>query len=57
MTSARRLPIKSKKLGDVRQLNIDDVDSIIKDFHADVSAPSSSGTLLEENAKRQKNID
>ncbi|KAF6065293.1 hypothetical protein FOB64_005045 [Candida albicans] len=28
---------KIKKLGDVRQLNIDDVDSIIKDFHAEQS--------------------
>ncbi|KAF8005073.1 hypothetical protein HF325_000530 [Metschnikowia pulcherrima] len=31
---------KIKKLGDVRQLNIDDVDSIIKDFHQNVSIPS-----------------
>lgn len=31
---------KIKKLGDVRALNIDDVDSIIKDFHADVHTPS-----------------
>ena len=30
---------KIKKLGDVRQLNIDDVDSIIKDFHSDLSTP------------------
>ena len=28
---------KIKKLGDVRQLTIDDVDSIIKEFHADVA--------------------
>lgn len=30
---------KIKKLGDVRSLNIDDVDSIIRDFHADVTTP------------------
>jgi len=30
---------KIKKLGDVRQLNIDDVDSIIKDFHNDLGTP------------------
>lgn len=31
--------MKIKKLGDVRPLNIDDVDSIIKDYHADLSSP------------------
>lgn len=30
---------KIKKLGDVRALNIDDVDSIIKNYHADVHTP------------------
>ena len=30
---------KIKKLGDIRQLTVDDVDSIIKDFHAEVSTP------------------
>ncbi|OUM55022.1 hypothetical protein BVG19_g4497 [[Candida] boidinii] len=35
---------KIKKLGDIRPLNIDDVDSIIKEFHADVSTPRMSAT-------------
>ena len=30
---------KIKKLGDIRSLNIDDVDSIIRDFHAEVNTP------------------
>lgn len=30
---------KIKKLGDIRPLNVDDVDSIIKDFHAEISTP------------------
>ena len=40
---------KIKKLGDVRQLNIDDVDSIIKDFHADMSTP-----LLKSNGAEEE---
>jgi homocitrate synthase len=44
-------------LGDVRQLNIDDVDSIIRDFHAEVTTPAlrptePTGDVPE--AKRQK---
>ncbi|SCU99145.1 LAFA_0G22254g1_1 [Lachancea sp. 'fantastica'] len=30
---------KIKRLGDIRPLNIDDVDSIIKDFHSEISTP------------------
>ena len=36
----KEVTAKIKLLGDVRQLNIDDVDSIIKDFHADLGTPS-----------------
>jgi homocitrate synthase len=42
---------KIKKLGDIRPLNIDDVDSIIKDYHADVSTPSmnaAEGPAIDE---------
>ncbi|CAG87217.1 DEHA2D13222p [Debaryomyces hansenii CBS767] len=55
---------KIKKLGDVRQLTIDDVDSIIKDFHADVATPHVRPTepvphviegLEESDVKRSKN--
>ncbi|AJV08153.1 AQG_2a_G0007810.mRNA.1.CDS.1 [Saccharomyces cerevisiae] len=35
----KEVTAKIKKLGDVRPLNIDDVDSIIKDFHAELSTP------------------
>lgn len=35
----KEVTAKIKKLGDIRPLNIDDVDSIIKDFHAEVSTP------------------
>ncbi|GMC26680.1 homocitrate synthase LYS20 [Saccharomyces cerevisiae] len=35
----KEVTAKIKKLGDVRSLNIDDVDSIIKNFHAEVSTP------------------
>ncbi|EAZ63968.2 homocitrate synthase [Scheffersomyces stipitis CBS 6054] len=35
----QEVTMKIKKLGDVRPLNIDDVDSIIKDFHANVTTP------------------
>jgi hypothetical protein len=35
----KEVTAKIKLLGDVRPLNIDDVDSIIKDFHADLSTP------------------
>ena len=38
---------KIKKLGDVRSLNIDDVDSIIKDFHADLTTPAVRPTIGE----------
>ncbi|MDC6271259.1 hypothetical protein PP707_03075, partial [Acetobacter pasteurianus] len=31
---------KIKKMGDIRQLSIDDVDSIIKEFHSDLTTPS-----------------
>lgn len=58
---------KIKKLGDVRQLSIDDVDSIIRDFHAEIATPiiapkgEAAGAVDEEiaiteepEAKRQK---
>ncbi|KOH00196.1 homocitrate synthase LYS20 [Saccharomyces eubayanus] len=35
----KEITAKIKKLGDVRALNIDDVDSIIKNFHAEVTTP------------------
>lgn len=35
---------KIKLLGDIRQLSIDDVDSIIKEFHTDVSTPTQKPT-------------
>ena len=39
---------KIKKLGDVRSLNIDDVDSIIREFHADVTnTPIVAATVVE----------
>lgn len=42
----KEVTAKIKKLGDVRPLNIDDVDSIIKEFHQEVNTPavSSKGT-------------
>ena len=36
----KEVTAKIKKLGDIRQLNIDDVDSIIKDFHMEVNTPA-----------------
>ena len=35
----KEITAKIKKLGDVRPLNIDDVDSIIKDFHMELTTP------------------
>lgn len=62
----KQVTTKIKELGDVRPLNIDDVDSIIKDFHADVHTPvvgpASTGlpvledkdTALLDSVKRPK---
>ncbi|ANZ77158.1 BA75_03964T0 [Komagataella pastoris] len=36
----KEVTAKIKKMGDIRPLNIDDVDSIIKDFHADITTPA-----------------
>ncbi|KAL6937761.1 homocitrate synthase lys21 [Hanseniaspora osmophila] len=36
----KEVTAKIKKLGDIRQLNIDDVDSIIKDYHVEVNTPA-----------------
>ncbi|CAI1924001.1 hypothetical protein SEUBUCD646_0D00700 [Saccharomyces eubayanus] len=38
-SQVKEITAKIKKLGDVRALNIDDVDSIIKNFHAEVTTP------------------
>ena len=44
---------KIKKLGDVRQLNIDDVDSIIKDFHAEQSTANTPLLKPVSNGKEE----
>ena len=44
----KEVTVKIKKLGDIRQLNIDDVDSLIKDYHAEVNEDTPS-------SKRPKN--
>lgn len=57
----KEVTLKIKKLGDVRHLNIDDVDSIIKDYHADVQTPRlASASVTADNTdvpplKKQKN--
>ncbi|OBA26129.1 homocitrate synthase mitochondrial precursor [Hanseniaspora valbyensis NRRL Y-1626] len=45
---------KIKKLGDVRPLNIDDVDSIIKEFHQEINTPAISS---KENANGDGDVD
>ena len=39
----KEVTAKIKKMGDIRPLNIDDVDSIIKDFHQEVTTPMLKG--------------
>ncbi|KAG0664104.1 homocitrate synthase lys21 [Maudiozyma exigua] len=39
----KEVTAKIKKMGDIRPLNIDDVDSIIKDFHQEVTTPMLQG--------------
>lgn len=46
----KEITLKIKKLGDVRHLNIDDVDSIIKDFHA-ANTPSGTPQLAAAPAE------
>lgn len=50
---------KVKQMGDIRQLSIDDVDSIIRDFHAEAQTPSlrpvaDDAEDVEPVAKKQK---
>ncbi|GMM51208.1 homocitrate synthase [Starmerella bacillaris] len=45
----KEVTMKIKKLGDVRHLNIDDVDSIIRDFHTDVNTPRLSPVSSDKN--------
>ncbi|ODV88667.1 hypothetical protein CANCADRAFT_127326 [Tortispora caseinolytica NRRL Y-17796] len=64
-TQVKEVTQKIKALGDIRALNIDDVDSIIRDYHAKVSTPRQAPvasenseipeTLEQPEAKRQKN--
>ncbi|CAB4253988.1 similar to Saccharomyces cerevisiae YDL131W LYS21 Homocitrate synthase isozyme [Maudiozyma barnettii] len=42
----KEVTAKIKKMGDIRPLNIDDVDSIIKDFHQEVTTPMLKGKAL-----------
>ena len=42
----KEVTAKIKKMGDIRPLNIDDVDSIIKDFHQEVTTPMLKGKTV-----------
>jgi homocitrate synthase len=52
----KEVTAKIKKLGDVRSLNIDDVDSIIRDYHAEVTTPmvSAQDGVAVPPLKKQK---
>lgn len=50
----KEVTAKIKKLGDVRPLNIDDVDSIIKDFHQEVNTPA---VTYKENANGDADVE
>ncbi|CCE66242.1 hypothetical protein TPHA_0P00840 [Tetrapisispora phaffii CBS 4417] len=39
-SQVKEVTAKIKKMGDIRPLNIDDVDSIIKDFHSGITTPA-----------------
>lgn len=45
---------KIKALGDIRSLNIDDVDSVIREFHAEVNPEAAAAANDEPAAKKQK---
>ena len=49
----KEVTAKIKLLGDVRQLNIDDVDSIIKDFHAELGTPALKPVLGDRDVSEE----